>query len=63
MDSLILNPEAEAKEMKVKFDLEDEDDRAKFLKIFWSKSMKKGCKNLIESMDKAVKNNATVWIY
>ena len=63
LDSLILNPESEVKEIKVKFDLEDEDERAKFLKIFWSKSMKKGCKNIIEVMDKAVKNAATIWLY
>lgn len=63
LDQLVLNPESEAKELKVKFDLEDDAERARFLKIFWSKSMKKDCKTLAEVMDKAVKNSANIWIY
>lgn len=53
----------EVKETKIKFDLTDEAQWNKFRNIFWSKKLRKDAKTLQQSIDQAVKDNATIWIY
>ncbi|MCR5509279.1 MAG: hypothetical protein K6F34_11420 [Lachnospiraceae bacterium] len=62
LDSL-RNLTGEAKEITITFNLEEDYDYNKFLKIFWSKSIRKNAKNLNQALDQAVKDNAIIYIY